>query len=148
MMKKIFTLLVVEILVLSGLGTVATSEKPDIKSVAFQPELIVEARGGFGVHVTITNLGNMSIEILGNITVTIRATLMLRGGYSILHIPIPIPINSAVSVGTGLVLGIGHCTVNVTIDIDDDGVIDGESSNTGLIFLPLVLVGKFTIPLS
>ena len=147
-MKKILPLLIAGFLIFSGLGAIGiANENSYANTSAFQPEVVVEARGGFGVIVTVTNNGNMSIENVGNITVTIRATIMLRGGYSILNIPIPIPAGGSASVGTGFVLGLGHCMVNVTIDIDGDSVIDGKASNSGLIFLPLVLVNKFMIPL-
>ena len=118
-MKRIITLLLVGLLALCELQAAATSDdRIDVNSLAVQPEVVVTVRGGFGVTVAIINYGNTSIENVGNITVTIRATILLRGGYSILQTPISIPPDSSVSQGTGLVLGIGHCTVKVAIDID------------------------------
>jgi hypothetical protein len=147
-MKRVITLLLVGFLVLGAPGTVASSDdKIDANSMAFQQEIVVTARGGFGVTVAILNYGNTSIENVGDITVTVRATILLRGGYSILKTPISVPPDSSVSQGTGLILGIGRCTVKVAIDIDNDGVKDGENSTTGLIFLPFVIIEKFNVTL-
>jgi len=143
-MKKLLPLLVVSILVLGGLGAVATT---DDEKTATLGELEAEAKGGFGVTVTITNNGNMPHEQAGNVTIKIRcAPIMLLGGYSCLPIPLPIPAGGgSVNVSTGLVIGLGIGTVYITLDLDGDGVGDAEGSKNGVVLGPFVLCGAIPI---
>ena len=58
-MKKIYPILIVGILVLSGLGAVGIPiENSVTNALEPKPELNVKVKGGFGITLTIENIGN------------------------------------------------------------------------------------------
>ena len=150
-MKKIFPLLVVSIFVLSGFGVVATTDDSIPSSLG---DMQAEAKGGWGVTVTITNNGNEPYQEQGNVKIFIQYRLRhvyLYGNPVQTHPTlIPIPAGGgSVSLSSELVIGFGISgRVVVEIDIDGDGNIDAEGVKRAIIFGPFVLMGDLLMPLS
>lgn len=146
-MRKILPILVLSILVLSGLGVVATTEDENPSTLG---SLEAEVRGGYGVTVTITNNGDEPYQEQGDVTIFILShRYFTNNGVSTFPTPIPIPAGGgSVSVSTGLVVAFGIISrVLVKIDIDGDGNVDAEGSKFAVVLGPLVLMRNLQIPI-
>jgi hypothetical protein len=55
-MKKIYTILILGVLVISGIGVVGTPIEKSVANIT-EPELDVKIKGGFGITLTIENIG-------------------------------------------------------------------------------------------
>jgi hypothetical protein len=140
----------VGVIILSGIGAIATSndDQTIIHSNTLQSKLEAKAKGGLRITLTIENVGNDPFKGNINGNITIRAKKLLVDGSEI--IPghgLTLQPNQSITFKSGVSFGIGLCEVTVTMDIDDDGKIDGQASKNGILFGPFVLLGGFQVPL-
>ena len=147
-MNKIFPMLVVSILVLSGLGVVASTDDENPSTLG---GLEAEVRGGKGVTVTITNNGDTPYQEQGTVTIFILFHLrhIYVSGKAVSYLPTPIPIpaqGGSVSVSKDPIIAFGLLgKVLVKIDIDGDGNVDAEGSKHAFVFGPLVIMKNLLI---
>ncbi len=114
-MKKLIPLLVVGILVLSGLGAVAVPEKESLNKQEWAFK--IEAEGGFlGYEVTVTNVGNETINGSLNISITTDAWFMLLGEQVVPTHPFEWDLVPDASETRYLrpVIGFGPATINIS----------------------------------
>ena len=146
-MKKILPLLVVSILVLGGLGAVAIPEEQATPEPLLQPEIKIGIKGEWlGYLVTVTNIGNETINGSINMSITTDAWFMILGSsYS----PPEWQIDLNPDETTGLILrpiiGFGPATINVQ-GIFMPGGWGFGGNTTGFALLFFVVCGLMTPP--
>jgi hypothetical protein len=115
-MKKIFLLLVVSILILSGLGAVALSNEEQIVNeplIHWRGAQII-APGLLGYTVIIKNIGEESVTGSYNINIITDAEFMILGQNLELNIDeITFTPNEIISFNIGPVLGFGPSSISV-----------------------------------
>jgi hypothetical protein len=136
-MKKIFSILVVGIFVLSGLGAIVVSGEESIASMG-NGTIEGEVKGGFGVTVTFTNNGSIPYDDGGNITIILYRLINLKGKYYNFSIP-TIPANETVSIQTPPIFGLGPVRVKHMIERPYGS---SKGSSIGLILGPFILIGS------
>ena len=145
-MRKILPLLVVGILVLGGLGAVATTynEAP----AYYEPPLEIHIKGGIlGYMVTVKNVGNETVSgnLLMNITTDAKSMII---GDELSHDSFEIDIDVGESFRTnwGPVIGFGPATINVE-GIFSPGGWGFEAEANGFVLLLFLLVSFDPIPI-
>jgi hypothetical protein len=133
-MKKIIPILLVGILIFSGLGAVASSNNIESGIKGSQAQIQAEAKCGFGVKVTITNVGTETFEgdILCNLTIS--GLIYKKSSY---HNYRGFDLSPGESLKfRELKAGIGPTTVTLKVDWGE-GEVSG--STNGFMFLFLIL---------
>ena len=83
MKKKIYPILIVGIIILSGIGAVGINiEETDANVSDPKPELNVEVKGGFGITLTIKNIGDADATDVFSHVISIGVTMPGPMAYS------------------------------------------------------------------
>ena len=153
-MKKLLPLFVVSILVLGGIGAVAIPcEKPiENQPLSSKQSLLeINVKGGFlGYKVTVTNVGNVSINGTMNMTITTNARVILSGGT--LSLPgwnFGLAVSNSASTKLKPIFGLGRTNVTVSgeVVLANIGTFQFSSWGTGFLFLIYVSCNIPTIPI-
>jgi hypothetical protein len=149
-MRKLLPLLVVSILVLGGIGAVAiTCDKPIEK----QPQstrsslLEIKVKGGLlGYKVTVTNVGNVSINGTLNMTILTPAPIMITGAQ--LSLPgwnFGLDVSNSASTKLKPAIGFGRANITVSgeVVLVNIGTYQFSAYARGFVFLIYV---SCTIP--
>lgn len=154
-MRKLLPLMVVSIFVLSGLGAVAIQDEQQIENQPsnIQPHLLeINVNGVFlGYKVTITNVGNVTINGTINMTITTNAPFIPMG--SVLSLPgwnFGLTVSNSASTFLRPAIGLGPVNVTVSgeVVLANIGTFQYSAWGTGFIFLIYILctIPTITIP--
>lgn len=146
-MRKILPLLVVSILVLSGLGAVATtSEKENTQLTTLPPDLSFTIRGGLGITIGCFNAGNHAFTGTINVSITVRGKIimLLSDSLKLVFDEIEIPSKTGGTLARILIIGFGWVSIVIKIETPLTGPSQGQTD--GIILGPFVLVRQLVMP--
>jgi hypothetical protein len=153
-MRKLLPLLVVNILVLGGLGTVAISIEEQIEDNPLNtqnPLIEIKVKGGFlGYKVTVTNVGNASVNGHLNMTITTHAPFMPIGGQ--LSLPgwtFNLGVSNSASTRVWPAIGFGSANITVSGEavLVNVGTYQYSAWTTGFVYLIYISCTMPTIPI-
>lgn len=146
-MKKILPLLVVSILVLSGLGAVATtSEKENTQLTTLPPDLSFNIRGGLGITIGCFNAGNHAFTGTINVSITVHGgnIILLSDSWKLVFDEIEIPSKTGGTLARLLMVGFGWTTIAIKIETPLTGPSQGQTD--GFILGPFILIKQLVMP--
>jgi hypothetical protein len=143
MKKKIYPILIVGILVLSGLGAVGIHIEETVANVSEpMPELNVEVKGGFGITLTIENIGDADATDVFSHVISIGVTMPGPMAYSkhsgTLAPGESITVRYIRNFGLGLGIFADSPYINVHAGCDEGGWVD-FTVNASIIFFLIML---------
>ena len=142
-MKKIYPILIVGILVLSGLGAVGIPIEETVANVSEpKPELNVEVKGGLGITLTIENIGDADATDVFSHVISIGVTMPGPMAYSkhsgTLAPGESITVRYIRNFGFGLGIFADSPYINVHAGCDEGAGVDFKV-NASIIFIYILL---------
>ena len=114
-----------------NVGSAYIFEKPIPK----EPILNITIKSGFGIEVTVSNIGNANATNV-NVTISLQGGLIFLGKLTSAHYP-NLEVNQTVFAKPKTVLGFGRTTIKATATCDEGS--SAGANATGFVFLVFVL---------